>query len=71
MCNDIPVFTIADFGESGNSDQHILIIFIDMASTYILHYQLQTPSVRTWFYVNKIILEARKAKIDWLQARLA
>ena len=44
---------------------------IDMASTYCM----QTPSVatRTWFlYVNKIIiLEARKAKINWLQALLA
>ena len=44
---------------------------IDMASTYCM----QTPSVatRTWFlYVNKIIiLEARKAKMNWLQALLA
>ena len=29
-------------------------------------------SMRTWFYANKIIiLEARKAKMNWLQALLA
>ena len=31
----------------------------------VLHYQLQTPSVRTWFYVYELILEAHKAKINW------
>ena len=31
-----------------------------------------TISMRTWFYVDKIIiLEARKAKMNWLQALLA
>ena len=30
-------------------------------STYtVLHYRLQAPSVRTWFYVNKISIDFRK-----------
>ena len=36
---------------------------------HVLH--ANAISTRTWFYVNKIILEARKAKMNWLQALLA
>ena len=43
---------------------------IDMASIHVLH--ANTISMRTWFYVNKImILEARKVKMNWLQTLLA
>ena len=68
MCNGIPVFAIANFGEHGNSES------IPAFQTYGLHViftiNLQIPSVRAWFYVNKIdILEVCKAKIDWLQQR--
>ena len=66
MCNGIPVFAIANF---------VLRIHSSIPNVYrygihVLH--ANAISMRMWFYVNKIIiLETRKAKMNWLQALLA
>ena len=65
MCNGILVFTIVDFGER-NPMASTSKIFKDMASTYFTINCKSHQNARG--FINKLILEARKAKIDWLQA---
>ena len=67
MCNGIPVLAIADLGDHDNSESlHSKNLY--RYCIHVLHYRLQKPSERTWFHVNKLILGAHKAKINWLRA---
>ena len=67
MCNGIPVFTITDFGEHGNSESipALQTSFIDMASMYYT-INCKPHQYTSGFMLIKLISEARKA--DWLQA---
>ena len=64
MCNGIPVVAIADFGER-NPMASTPKIFIDMASAYFTINCKSHQNARG-FMLIKLILEVRKAKIDWL-----
>ena len=68
MCNGIPVFTVADFGEHGNSEsiqalQTSLWIWHPLTSLSIA-YAISTQVV----LLIKLILQVRNPKIDWLRA---
>ena len=65
MCNGTPVFVIADFEDHGNSEFQHSKIFIDKASTYFT-INCKRHQYAHGFMLIKLILEARKAKIDWL-----
>ena len=69
MCNGIPVFAIADFGEQ-NPMASTPNFFIHMASMYFTINCKSHQNARG-FMLIKLILEARNAKIDWLRAQLA
>ena len=64
MSNGIPVFVMKDFREHG--------IFEDMASMYFT-INFKRHQYACGFVLIKLILEVRKAKIDfdWLQTQLA
>ena len=69
MCNGIPVFAVANFG-AWQLGIYSSIPNVYRYGIHVLHGNV--ISTRTWFYVNKIIiLEVRKAKMNWLQALLA
>ena len=64
MCNGIPVVVIAYFGER-NPIASTPKIFIDMASVYFTINCKSHQNARGFMSI-KLILKARKAKIDWL-----
>ena len=69
MCNGILVFAIENFGER-NPMPSTSKIFTDMASAYFT-INCKSHQDVCGFMLIKLILEVRKAKIDWLQVRLA
>ena len=50
---------ITDLRELSNSESISALQTFDI---HILHYQLQMPSVHTWFYVNKTNIRSAKSQ---------